>query len=1039
MFSMLSARKVPVLAFFRLTALFISAFFLQSAGVLAFQGALGLQPLANPLATFGLPYAATVQASGGTPPYSFQVGVGTGSLPPGLSMTLAGAISGTPTSEGFFRFNIFVTDAANATSSAEFLISVSPPYSSEPLPGAVVGQPYNASVLRTAITVPYPVTLQSGAIPAGLQLNENGSITGTPTAAPSTYNFVVRSTVTPTSVAIRSITVTSNPTTGVNAPDIVGGQLADGRRGVVYAYQFQASGGVPPYRFSLAQGALPPGVGLQDSGSLSGVPGVVGTYQFRVRATGLNGSYSDAGFVLRIVEPGMTLPGGELPVATISRPYSAQISAVGGVAPVRYILVGSALPPNLQFDSTGRISGTPNTGGTFDLFVQAIDANNESASARYSLRIVRPDFRITDTRLPSGRRGEAYAHLLGTADGTAPYNFNLTQGSALPQGLTLTQAGLISGTPLVSGDFNFSVRAIDAQAYTTTSTLTLNVAPTRLGITTTSLPAPSLGQLYRQSIVTSGGTAPFGFSVIAGALPPGLSLSATTGLIDGTPSMAGSYAFTLRVVDGASQTADQAYTLTVSAPQPLSLSSVVLPTPALYAAYSQALQAQGGKAPYGYRLLGGALPTGLALNANGTVAGSPLQAGTFTFTVQVSDATDAVASAQFSLQVASAITLASASTARDYTLPLNSILSGGPYSLAADSASLAPLPAGLSLSADGRITGRAIVPGLHAFTLRSSTGLVFSFLLPVEAEGFQITTAALPPARIGAPYNFSVIAEGGVGFYRWRVRDGSLPPGMVFDPIVGRLEGTPTATGSFRFTAEAIGQDSRSALRSFPLQVGPANLPLVAAVTSAASYAGGGVAPGELLTLFGEPFGASARVLFDGQPAPMIYSFANQSSAVAPFGLKDREYTSVSVERGGVVSLPFVMKVLATKPALFTINGSGRGAGAILNQDGVVNSESSPAAQGSVVVLYATGGGSMTPEGIDGVAATATSSLNLPARVTVNGQNGMVLYAGNAPGLLHGVIQVNVRLPAGLPKGANSVVLLVGAQGSAAGVTVWVE
>ncbi len=1039
MFSMLIARKVAVLAIFRFAAVLLIAFFSHSVGASAFQGSLAVQPLANPLATFGLPYAAAVQASGGTAPYSFQVSTGTGSLPPGISMNSSGALSGTPTAEGFFQFSVSVTDGTNATASTEFLITVSPPYSPDPLPGAVVGQPYNASVLRTAITVPYPVTLQSGAIPAGLQLNANGTITGIPTAAPSTYNFVVRSTVTPSSVAIRSITVTSNPTNGVNAPDIVGGQLADGRRGVVYSYQFQASGGVPPYRFSLAQGALPPGVGLQDSGSLSGVPGAVGTYQFRVRATGLNGSYSDAGFVLRIVEPGITLTGGELPVATISRPYSTQISAVGGVAPVRYILIGSVLPPNLQFDNTGRISGTPNTGGTFDLFVQAIDANNESATGRYSLRIVRPDFRITDTRLPAGRRGEAYAHLLLTADGTAPYNFNLTQGSALPQGLTLTQAGLISGTPLVSGDFNFSIRAIDAQAYTTTSTITLNVAPARLGITTTSLPAPALGQIYRQSILTSGGTAPYGFSVIAGALPPGLSLAVGSGLIEGTPNAAGSFAFTVRVVDGASQTADQAYTLTVSAPQPLSLSSVVLPAPALYAAYSQVLQAQGGNAPYGYRLLAGALPTGLALNANGTVAGSPLQAGTFTFTVQVSDATDAVASAQFSLQVAPAITLPAASTARDYTFALNSILSGGPYSFAADNASQAPMPAGLSLSADGRITGRANVPGLHAFTLRSSTGLVFSFLLPVEAEGFRITTATLPPARIGAPYNFSVIAEGGVEFYRWRVRDGSLPAGMVFDPIVGRLEGTPTATGSFRFTAEAIGQDSRSALRSFPLQVGPANLPLVAAVTSAASYAGGGVAPGELLTLFGEPFGSSARVLFDGQPAPMIYSFASQSSAVAPFGLKDREYTSLSVERGGIASLPFVMKVLPAKPALFTISGRGRGPGAILNQDGAVNSESTPAAQGSVVVLYATGGGSMTPEGVDGTAATATSSLNLPARVSVNGQNATVLYAGNAPGLLHGVIQVNVRLPGALPKGPSSVVLFVGTQASAAGVTLWME
>lgn len=1010
---------------------------MQVGGLQAFQGSLAVQPLANPLATFGLPYTANMSASGGAPPYAFQVAVGQGSLPPGTSMSPNGAITGSPSAEGFFRFTVNVTDSTNATASAEILIAVNPPWNPEPMPGAVVGQPYSHSVLRSGLSVPYPVMQQSGAIPAGLQLSSNGVVSGIPTAAPSTYQFVVSSTITPSTIAIRTITVTSNPVSGPNAPDIVGGQLADGRRGVLYTHQFQASSGVPPYRFHLAQGALPPGMGLQDSGSLSGVPGIAGTYQFRVGVTGLNGSSSEAGYVLRIVEPTITLSGGELPVATISRPYSAQISAAGGVAPLRYILTGSVLPPNLLFDASGKISGTPNTGGTFDVLVQVIDANNESATGRYTLRIVRPDFRITDSRLPAGRRGEAYSFALRTVDGTAPYVFNLAQGSALPQGLTLSPAGLIAGTPLAVGDFNFSVTAVDAQGYTTTATITLNIAPSRLSILNTTLPPPALGQRYSSTIQVTGGTAPYQFSVFAGALPPGLSLAATSGLIDGIPTTQGSFSFTLRVIDGAGQTADQLFTLTVAPPQPLSLTST-LPLPALHAAYTLKLQAQGGTAPYTYRLQEGSLPTGVTLDATGAFSGRPLIPGSFDFTVQALDAATANASVRVTWRIPQAVLLPTGSTARDYSVSLDSQVSGGFSSLLPDSGSLAPLPAGLVL-ADNRLTGRPLLPGLHSFSLRSSTGEQFSFLLPIEGEIFQIATVAVPPARLGAPYNFNIVAEGGREFYRWRLREGSLPSGMVLDPIVGRLEGVPQSVGVFPFIAEATGQDGRAAARHFVLSVGPAQLPLVVAVTNAASYQGGGVAPGELLTLFGEALGPDAKVYLDGILAPVIYSLPNQSSIVAPFGLRDRGYTQLHVERQGSASLAFAMKVLPAKPGLFAINGSGRGQGAILNQNGSVNSQTNPAAQGSVVVLHATGGGTMNPDGVDGSAATATSSLLLPARVEVNGQNANVLYAGNAPGLLHGVIQVNVQLPAGLPSGSVGIVLSVGPHRAPSGVTLWVE
>jgi hypothetical protein len=135
------------------------------------------------------------------------------------------------------------------------------------------------------------------------------------------------------------------------------------------------------------------------------------------------------------------------------------------------------------------------------------------------------------------------------------------------------------------------------------------------------------------------------------------------------------------------------------------------------------------------------------------------------------------------------------------------------------------------------------------------------------------------------------------------------------------------------------------------------------------------------------------------------------------------------------------MQVAATAPALFTADSSGKGPGAILNQDLSYNSAANPANPGDVVVLYCTGEGQTTPAGVDGLLATG-STLPKPVAnysVTIGGQAATVLYAGAAPGLVAGVMQVNVQLPAGLPGGSQPVVLTVGGVASQAGVTVAVK
>ena len=218
----------------------------------------------------------------------------------------------------------------------------------------------------------------------------------------------------------------------------------------------------------------------------------------------------------------------------------------------------------------------------------------------------------------------------------------------------------------------------------------------------------------------------------------------------------------------------------------------------------------------------------------------------------------------------------------------------------------------------------------------------------------------------------------------------------------------------------------------------------LAGVVNAASFVSGAVSPGEIVTIFGLLIGPPAltrleldssgnvatllggtRVLFDGIAAPVVYTSAGQIAAIAPYALSGKTATSIQVELNGRRTPAATFAVSATAPGIFTVYGSGRGLGAILNQDNSPNSATNPAPRGSVVVLYVTGEGQTTPVGVDGKLA-GSSPLPKPlgaVTVHIGGPSGVgtqaeVLYAGAAPGLVAGVMQINVVIPADAPSGS---------------------
>jgi uncharacterized protein (TIGR03437 family) len=238
------------------------------------------------------------------------------------------------------------------------------------------------------------------------------------------------------------------------------------------------------------------------------------------------------------------------------------------------------------------------------------------------------------------------------------------------------------------------------------------------------------------------------------------------------------------------------------------------------------------------------------------------------------------------------------------------------------------------------------------------------------------------------------------------------------------------------------------------------DVPGIASVVDSASYAGGVVAPGELVTVFGNGIGPTApasasvvggklpftlggvQVTFNGQPAPLLYGSAGQINAVAPFELAGQSTVQMAVTQANGQSLTTTVPVAATNPSIFAANGTGTGQGAILNADMSRNSVSNPAPLGSVISIFATGLGVTSPASVDGVPTAAVNPplVAQPVTVSIGEQNAVVSYQGAAPGLVAGVSQINVQIPSSVTPGpAVPVTIAVGGTQSQNSVTVAVK
>lgn len=422
---------------------------------------------------------------------------------------------------------------------------------------------------------------------------------------------------------------------------------------------------------------------------------------------------------------------GALPAGVVGQIYSTVLTSFGGIAPMSWSVSSGALPTGLALDAaSGTISGTPTQSGLFNFVVSLTDSSPTPTTAVRALSInVVSAVAITTAALSDGLVNVPYSQTL-TASGT---NGTLTwsvKTGILPAGLTLSSAGVISGTlttPTSGTNVVIQVQDSGPPQQTVSRSFTIRIAAPLTVTTGTTLPDAIVGVPYSATLQAGGGFSPITWTLTGGSLPGGLQLS-SGGVISGTPTAAaGSASFAVTAKDSSSPTPLSAtQTLSLHVASKLAVVTAALADGRVGSPYQQTLAASGGTGTYSWSVVSGSLPPGLTLSVTGVISGTPTTVNLVgsTFTVQVRDSGSPVQNAGATLKIRIAAPLVITTTslpggqfgiAYSQTLASSGGITPLAWSLAAGSG---PLPGGLTLSSGGVISGTPSTFGTFGFTVQ---------------------------------------------------------------------------------------------------------------------------------------------------------------------------------------------------------------------------------------------------------------------------------------------------------------------------------
>lgn len=977
---------------------------------------------------------------------------------------------------GTDSFTYTATNVGGTSAPATVTVTVSNPtvtYAPSSPAAGTVGTAYSQTLASASGgTGPYTYTIASGALPAGISLASNGTLSGTPTAG-GTFNFTI--TATDSSTGTGPFTATSGTLTlTVAAPTITlsPSTLSNATVATAYSQTLTASGGTAAYTYAIASGALPAGLTLSSSGVLSGTPTAGGTFNFTVTATDSstgNGPYTGSraySLVVNAPTLAVTPASGGLS-ASAGVAYSQAFTVSGGVAPYAYSLVvnSGTMPTGLSFNTgTGVLSGAPLTTGVVNFTVTATDHSTGtgpySTSGIYTLTTSAPSVTVSPSTLTAATAGVAYSQTVTASGGATPYTYAVTSG-ALPAGLSLNgTTGVISGTPTAGGTFNPTITATDANGFTGTRAYSLSVNAATISLSPATLANATIGTAYNQAVTASGGIPAYTYAVTAGALPAGLTLT-STGVLSGTPTAGGTFNFTITGTDSSTGTgpysSSRVYTLTVGVPTLAITPASGSLSGTAGTAYSRTFTASGGTSPYTYALTitAGTMPAGMSFNtATATLSGTPTSAGTVTFNVLATDSSSGSGpysiTGTYTLTVSapsisvSPATLPNPAVATAYSQTVTASNGTAPYTYAITSGAL---PAGLTLTSSGVLSGTPTAGGTFNFTITATDANSFTasraYSLTIGAPTVTVNPAAAPAAQVTTAYSQTFSATGGTAPYTYAVSTGSLPAGLSLNASTGVLSGTPTTLGSSTFTVQARDSSTGTGApytgtRSYTITVGQVigTAPAITATTTstapitlhAAANATGG--PFSSIAIVSPP--ASGTAVVNG--LDIVYTPTPTTSGAVNF-----TYALINTA-GASAPIPVTVNVNAVPIAVVqkqAITSSGQGVSVDLTEGatggpftGATLVSVVPANAGTATIVQKA---VQTPAGVRSPAAAAsTYVLNFTPSGTYSGQAAITYtlsnaFATSAPA----TVQVNVA-PRKDPSADPDVAGLINAQVQAA-------
>ena len=726
--------------------------------------------------------------------------VKSGTLPQGLTLASTGLLSGTPTTAETQTFTVRASSGSvYADRTFEATVSSLPVWTTGSALEDIAKDAAYSFTLVASNTASY--TLQSGSLPAGVTLaSATGVLSGTPTFAGS-YSFTIRATRTGAASVFMdrafTLLIATMPTWNTGA------SLANTAQSVAYSLALAASD-ADATGFAVTVGALPPGVSLAANGTLSGTPTAAAAYSFTVKATSTTSAtiFATRAFTL------ITVPLPEWTTTSLvdvasNIVYSVQLTATNAVT---FAVKTGTLPTGLSLSSGGLLTGTPSATGSFSFTITATGnaTNALTDQALVQLVATTPTW-STAASLENTSMDVAYSFTLAATNASAT-GFSVTTGS-LPAGVSMSTAGVLSGTPTALATYSFTVRALS----TTSSQIfadrafTLTTVPLPVW-TTNSLVDVASGVVYSVQLAASNATS---YALKTGTLPTGLSLS-SGGLLSGTPSAAGTFSFTITATgDAINAVTDQALTQIVAV-TPTWTTAASLENTAQSVAYSFALLASNASAT-GYSLLSGALPAGVTLGTDGTLSGTPTAVTTYNFTVRVLSVLSATifADRAFSLTTVPLPVWSSPTAGALTDLPTGAAITtinfvatnGVSYTVTVGS-----LPTGLSLSSGGALTGTPTAAGSFSFTVRATGGATNAtadraFTQIVAATPVWTTSASLADLATSTAVSFQFVATDAVSY---ALTSGTLPTGLSLSSS-GLLTGTTNNAVTYNYTIRATG------------------------------------------------------------------------------------------------------------------------------------------------------------------------------------------------------------------------------------------